>query len=77
VLVTWHHFDKTPEQIDIKEARFVLVHSFRGFSSLLLEFIVLGMWLAEHHGREHVEESAAHLMATRKQKEVKGGRDWE
>jgi hypothetical protein len=44
VLVTFVYCDKTPEKMDSKEERFVLTHTFRGFSAFSLGSVVSGLW---------------------------------
>jgi hypothetical protein len=51
-----HGCDKITEKINIKEERFILAHSFRGFHPWLLGSIVSWCYEAEHHGREYAVE---------------------
>jgi hypothetical protein len=41
-------------EINLKEERFILVHSFRDFSSCSLALLFLGSGKAERHGRENM-----------------------
>jgi hypothetical protein len=52
VLVTFSYWEKTPEQINLKEERFSLAYGFRAFSAGTLGSIVFRRVAKQkHHGR--------------------------
>lgn len=65
---SFYQYDKIPEQINLKEERFVLAHNFKAFSPCSPGSVVSGLAKEVYHDEEDMMEN---LMTVQKQRGMK------